>query len=50
MSTLFGGLCCVGFIHPIDDVAGVRRQGLALLLGPSEDGDRFQSPKRRVFK
>jgi hypothetical protein len=32
--TLAAGLCCVGFINPID-VAGVRRQGIALSIGPN---------------
>jgi hypothetical protein len=26
MLALIGGLCCVGFMNPIDVVAGVRRQ------------------------
>jgi hypothetical protein len=33
MLTLFGGLCCVGFMNPIGVVAGVRRQRLALSIG-----------------
>jgi hypothetical protein len=30
-----GGLCCVGFINPFGVVAGVRRQRLALSIGPN---------------
>jgi hypothetical protein len=32
---LIGGLCCVGFISLIDVDAGVRRQRLALSVGPN---------------
>jgi hypothetical protein len=32
MLTLFGGLCCVGFINPIGVAAGVQRQRLALSI------------------
>jgi hypothetical protein len=52
MLTHIRGLFCVGFIHPIGVVAGVQRQILFLLVPPEyvppEDGDRIQSPKRRV--
>jgi hypothetical protein len=33
-TTLFGGLCCVGFINPIGVAAGGR--DYPFLLGPSE--------------
>jgi hypothetical protein len=35
--TFIGGLCCVGFIHPSDIVAGVQKQRLVLSVGPPED-------------
>jgi hypothetical protein len=35
MLTLIGGLFCVGFINPIGVVAGIRRQRLALFIGPT---------------
>jgi hypothetical protein len=35
MLTLIGGLCCVGFINPVGVDAGVRRQRLAFVIGPS---------------
>jgi hypothetical protein len=34
ISTLFGGLCCVGSINPIGVVAGVGIQRLALSNAP----------------
>jgi hypothetical protein len=52
ISTLFGCLCCVGFINLIVVVAGDRRCRLALSIGlqvPPEDEDRIQSPKRCVL-
>jgi hypothetical protein len=36
MLTLIGGLCCVSFINLIAVAAGVQRQRLAFLLGPSQ--------------
>jgi hypothetical protein len=33
--TLNYGVCCVGFINPIEAIAGVRRQLLALSIGPN---------------
>jgi hypothetical protein len=41
--------CCDGFINPIGVVAGVRRQRLALSIGPNEDGYRIQSLKHCVL-
>jgi hypothetical protein len=35
MLTLIGGLCCVGVIHLTGIVVGVRRQALALSIGPT---------------
>jgi hypothetical protein len=35
MLTLTDGLCCVGYINPIGVVTGVRRQRLALSIGPT---------------
>jgi hypothetical protein len=35
MLTLIGNLCCVGFIDPTGVVNGVRRQRLALYIGPN---------------
>jgi hypothetical protein len=42
------------FVKPIDVLAGVRRQRLALFIRstkyiPPEDGGRIQSPKRHVL-
>jgi hypothetical protein len=34
MLTPFGGLCRVGFTKGLDVVAGVRRQKVALYIGP----------------
>jgi hypothetical protein len=34
MLTFFGGLCCGGFIDPVDVVAGVQRNRLSLSVGP----------------
>jgi hypothetical protein len=33
MLTLFGDLCCVGFIDPVSVAASVRRYRLALSIG-----------------
>jgi hypothetical protein len=49
MLTPVVGFCCDGFINPIGVVAGVRRQRLALSIGPNEDGDRIQSLKHCVL-
>jgi hypothetical protein len=34
MLSLFGGLCCVGFINPAGVIAGIQRQRLPLSIGP----------------
>jgi hypothetical protein len=53
MLTFDCGVCCAGFINPICAVAGVRRQRLALSIGPKwvspEDRDKIQPPKRHVL-
>jgi hypothetical protein len=46
MLTLTGGLCCVDFMNSVGVAVGVWRQRLAL---PSEEGEKIQSLKRRIF-
>jgi hypothetical protein len=41
------GMCYVGFTNPIDIVACVQRQRLALAVAPPEDGELIQSPECR---
>jgi hypothetical protein len=38
MSTIFGGLYCVGFIETFGVVAGIRRQKIVLSIGPIRVG------------
>jgi hypothetical protein len=49
MSALAVGLCCVGFIKPNDDVAGVRRQRLVLSIGPNLITNKESSLWKVVF-